>query len=143
VLVDDVGALPPASAEALFHAWNRIREQGGLLVCTGHVAPAALPVAPELGSRLAWGAVHRLHALDDAEKLTALRARADAQGIPVADDALAYLLARTRRDLPSLMALLAQLDTLSLAAQRTITVPLVRELLQRQGGKDTLEPLCD
>jgi len=147
LLVDDVDRLSPALAERLFHAWNRIREDGGLLVCAGSQAPAALPLAPELASRLAWGAVYRLQPLDDAEKLAALRARADQQGIPVADEALRYLLAHARRDLPSLIATLAQLDELSLASRRAITAPLVREMLA-QGGKDApgtnpLETLCD
>ena len=143
VLGDDVEALSPDCAEQLFHAWNRIREQGGALVCTGQQAPNALPLAPELASRLAWGAVYRLQALDDAEKLQALRTRASAQGIPVADEALGYLLARARRDLPSLMLMLDQLDEFSLSTKRAITVPLVRELLQQQDGNKPMESLCD
>ena len=142
LLIDDVDQLSAPLAEHLFHAWNRIREDGGLLVCTGAQAPAALPLAPELASRLAWGAVYRLQALDDEEKWAALRTRADEQGIPAADEALRYLLAHAPRDLPSLFATLARLDQFSLASQRAITTPLVRELLQ-QDGKDTLETLCD
>ncbi len=153
LLVDAVERLTPALAERLFHAWNRIREEGGLLVCAGSQAPAALPLAPELASRLAWGAVYRLQALDDEEKWAALRARADEQGIPVADEALRYLLAHARRDLPSLLTTLAQLDAFSLESQRAITLPVIRDWLQRSSGqagagshpagKNTLEPLCD
>jgi DnaA family protein len=143
LLIDDVDALGPPAAESLFHAWNRIREHGGLLVCTARQAPQALPLAPELASRLAWGAVHRLYPLDDADKLAALRARALAHGIPIAEEALAYLLVRARRDLPSLLRVLDRLDEFSLARQRPITVPLVRELLQRQDGNDGLELRCD
>lgn len=142
LLVDDVDRLTPDLAERLFHAWNRIREDGGLLVCAGEAAPAALPLAPELASRLAWGAVFRVHALDDEEKFAALQARAQDQGIPVSDEVLRYLLAHARRDLPSLVRTLARLDRLSLASRRAITVPLARELLQ-QAGSDTLETLCD
>ena len=143
LLIDNVDALSPAQAERLFHAWNRIREDGGLLVCAGRQAPSALPLAPELATRLAWGAVFRLYPLDDAEKFAALRARADAQAIPVVDEALHYLLSRGRRDLPSLLRALAQLDELSLATHRAITIPLVRELLQNQTRDNSLEPLCD
>jgi DnaA-homolog protein len=142
LLVDAVDSLPAAPAERLFHAWNRIRDEGGLLVCAGLAAPAALPLAPELASRLAWGAVYRLHPLDDAEKFAALRSRAEACGMPIGDEALRYLLAHARRDLPSLLQALARLDELSLASQRAITVPLVREL-QAEGGRNPVETLCD
>lgn len=142
LLVDDVDRLSPALAERLFHAWNRIRDDGGLLVCAGQQAPAGLALAPELASRLAWGAVYRLQPLDDEEKMAALRTRAAALGMPAGDDALRYLLAHARRDLPSLCASLARLDRLSLATRRAITIPLVRELLQH-GGDDSLETLCD
>jgi DnaA family protein len=43
---------------------------------------------------------------------------------------LDWLFARTQRDLGSLTALLDRLDRESLAAQRRITVPFLRELLE-------------
>lgn len=143
LLVDGVEALAAEPAERLFHAWNRIREDGGLLVCAGRVAPGALPLPPELSSRLAWGAVYRLQPLDDGEKLAALRERAVACGMPVGEDALHYLLSHARRDLPSLMGALARLDRLSLAYQRPISIPLIRQLLHGQAGHDNRESLCD
>jgi len=51
---------------------------------------------------------------------------------------IAYLLAHGRRDMGSLVATLAALDHHSLALRRPITVPLLREWLQRP-----LEPDAD
>jgi len=47
---------------------------------------------------------------------------------------IAYLLAHGRRDMPSLVATLAALDRHSLAVKRAVTVPLLREWLQREMG---------
>jgi DnaA family protein len=48
----------------------------------------------------------------------------------LADDVVWYLLARVRRDLPSLGGILDLLDRSSLEQKRHITLPLVRETLK-------------
>jgi len=48
----------------------------------------------------------------------------------VPDEVIGYLLTHVRRDLPSLTAILDQLDRASLEKQRQITVPLLRETLK-------------
>jgi len=45
---------------------------------------------------------------------------------------IAYLLAHGRRDMTTLLATLAALDRHSLATKRAITVPLLRDWLQRE-----------
>lgn len=129
LLIDNVHLASPVLEESLFHAWNRIRELGGLMICTGDSPPAQLPLAPELSSRLAWGQVYRLHNLDDEEKWAALKLKATSSAIPISDDAISYLMMHANRDMPSLMQSLEQLDRLSLSSQRTITVPTVRAYL--------------
>jgi DnaA family protein len=44
---------------------------------------------------------------------------------------IAYLLAHGRRDMATLVAVLGALDRHSLAAKRAITVPMLRQWLQR------------
>ena len=61
-----------------------------------------------------------------------MRAEATQRGLQLGDDVVDYLLTRLPRDLPSLAALLAQLDRYALARKRQITMPLVREFLQSQ-----------
>lgn len=129
LLVDNVHLANPILGESLFHAWNRIREQGGLLICTGDLPPSQLSLAGELSSRLAWGQVYRLYQLDDEEKWAALKLKATSSAIPITDEALSYLMMHAERDMPSLIHTLAQLDQWSLSSQRTITVPTVRAYL--------------
>lgn len=140
LLVDNVDGLVPECADQLFHAWNRVRDHGGLIACAGPAAPAALPLAAEVTSRLAWGQVYRLARLDEQALSDALRAHARARGMPLPTEVLDYLLTRAPRHLPTLLHLLEALDVLSLSTQRAITVPLVRALLAAPDRDLPLEP---
>lgn len=132
LLIDDIEAGSANFQERVFYRWNQIRESGGTLVVSGQHAPGQLPIAPELSSRLAWGQIFRLEALNDSEKKEALRQEAERRHIPLSEEALDYLLTHVQRDMPSLMHILQRLDTQSLAEKRAITIPLIREWLQNQ-----------
>jgi DnaA family protein len=68
--------------------------------------------------------------LTDADRVLYLAAEADRRGMRLADDLVAYLLARVRRDLKSLGVILDALDRASLEQKRHLTLPLVREVLK-------------
>jgi DnaA family protein len=128
--VEDADRLDPAAQIALFNLYNHAAAGHLRLLVSGAAAPAHLRLRPDLATRLGAALVFRLAPLTDADKADALRRHARSRGIALSDEAIAYLLNHARRDLPSLMALLDALDRYSLAAQRAITVPLIRELLQ-------------
>jgi DnaA family protein len=75
--------------------------------------------------------VYQLHAPSDAEKAAYLRAEAARRGLRLPEEVLAYLLTHLPRDLASLNAVLEALDRYSLASQRPLTLPLVREALHK------------
>ncbi|MFO1414419.1 MAG: DnaA regulatory inactivator Hda [Burkholderiales bacterium] len=131
VAVDDVGQADAAAQGRLFTLFNALQESGGLLVAAADVPPARLPLRDDLRSRLGWGLVYELLPLADADKPAALAAHARERGFRLPDEVIAYLLAHGRRDMASLVATLSALDAYSLAAKRPITLPLVREWLQR------------
>lgn len=130
VAVDDVDRLDGEGQIALFHLYNRLREAGGALLASGPIAPAGLELRPDLLTRLGWGLVYQVHALNDEEKALALQAHARERGFRMPQEVLDYLLRHWRRDLPSLMAVLDALDRYTLEQQRPVTVPLLRQLLQ-------------
>jgi DnaA family protein len=118
---------------ALFDFHNRARDAGKALVYAARAAPATLPLTlPDLRSRLSQCVRIALAPLDDAGRRTVLQLRAARRGLQVDDTAIDWLLKRVDRDIASLTALLDRLDRASLAAQRRITVPFLREVL---GGK--------
>jgi DnaA family protein len=132
-LADDVDALDEPGQIALFNRINQIREgtsaKGGALLAAGSAPPAQLALRDDLKSRLAWGLVYHVRTLTDEEKALYLRSEAARRGFTIADDAVAYVLTHVRRDLPTLVAILAHLDEYSLSRQRPLTLPLVREAL--------------
>jgi DnaA family protein len=132
-----VDALDTANAEAqgrLFTLFNALRAQGGQLVAAAGEPPAGLPLREDLRTRLGWGLVYEIAPLADADKPAALVAWARQRGFGLTDEVIGYLLAHGRRDMPSLLATLAALDRHSLATKRGLTVPLLRDWLQRDFG---------
>ncbi len=131
VAVDDVGGAGPQAQGRLFTLFNRLKESGGQLLCAADVPPGRLPLRDDLRTRLGWGLVFEVLPLADADKPAALARYAGERGFQLSDDVAGYLLAHGRRDMTSLMAALAALDRYSLASKRPVTVPLLREWLQR------------
>ena len=132
-VADDVERLDDASQVMLFNRINEARESGGAVLAAGNAPPAQLAVREDLRSRLGWGLAYQVKPLTDAERAVFLSMEAARRGIRLADDVVWYLLARVRRDLSSLGAILDFLDRVSLEQQRRVTLPLVREALKRLG----------
>ena len=131
--LDDIDAIAGDSAaeHALFDLYNRCRGENATMLFSAALPPAQLGIGlPDLVSRLSACAQAALKPLADSERREALRQRAQARGLTLDDAVLDWLFARTQRDLGSLTALLDRLDRESLAAQRRITVPFLRQLLE-------------
>ncbi|AXY41302.1 DnaA regulatory inactivator Hda [Halomonas alkalicola] len=116
--------------EALFHAFNRLRDAGKRLLVAADAAPRQLPVKlPDLASRLTWGVTFHVQGLDDAGRLAALQLRARGRGMALPDEVARYILHRGPRRLGELFEVLATLDRASLSAQRKLTIPFVKQAL--------------
>jgi DnaA family protein len=139
-VVDDVEGLPPDGQQRLFIAINEARAGRGAVLVAGALPPAQLSLREDLRTRLAWGLVYQLRRLSDPEKLAHLRAAARSRGLELPEDVANYLLARMPRDLASLTAVLDRLDRLSLAKQRPLSIPLVREALGQAAAARELLP---
>jgi DnaA family protein len=129
-VVDDVEKLDEASQIALFNAINEARQSGGKVLAAGNAPPPLLPLRDDLKSRLAWGLVYHVKPLTDDERATYLRAEAGRRGMRVPDEVIGYLLTHVRRDLPTLVAILDEVDRASLEKKHPITLPLVKTALK-------------
>ena len=131
--VDDVQAIAgDREAEiALFDLHNRVRDGGGALLYAADTVPAQLAFTlPDLRSRLAQSTQYVLAVPDEAQRREILRERAAARGLELDDAVMDYLFRRVGRDMAALTALLDRLDRASLAAQRRITVPFLRTVIE-------------
>ena len=116
----------------LFALFNEATELRTRLVFAASAPPAALPwVLADWRSRAAACVVYQVRELDDAGRIEALRLRALQRGLQLPVETADYLVRRMPRDLNSLLGLLDDLDVASLAAQRRLTVPFIRDALER------------
>jgi DnaA family protein len=131
--IDDVDAIAgnDAAEHALFDLYNRCRAEGASLVFAAGAPPAQAGIAlPDLVSRLGACTQVSLKPLGEVQRRALVRARAAARGIELDEPVLDWLFAREKRDLGSLLGVLDRVDAASLAAQRRVTVPFLRKLLE-------------
>lgn len=132
VCLDDLEQVAGEAAweRAIFNLFNLLRDNGGQLIVAADRPPASLPLElPDLASRLTWGPCYHLLPLDDDERLELLLSSAQRRGLNLSVETASFLLQRTPRDIHFLTLLIDRLDTASLAAQRRLTIPFVREIL--------------
>jgi DnaA family protein len=114
----------------LFSLYNALLEQQRSLVIAARVPPAGLDWRlPDLASRMNAALVLALKPLQEREQLAALALHASARGLELPEETARYLMTRFPRDLRTLCGLLDTLDTASLAAQRRLTVPFIKQVI--------------
>jgi len=131
-IIDRVDESNDAAAGRIFTLYNALKECGGRLLAASRLPLASLPLREDLRTRLGWGLVYEALPLADEEKSAALDAYARRRGFHLSAEVIDYLLRHGRRDMQSLLSALAALDRVSLATKRPITVPLLKEWLQRE-----------
>lgn len=133
ICIDDIHTIAhnPAWEEALFHLYNHIKDgEKSLLIISGNQPPATLDIdLADLRSRLGWGLVIQINELSDEEKINTLKLHALKRGFDLPESVGQFLLNRCSRNMYDLHQLLNRLDDASLAAQRKITIPFVKEIL--------------
>lgn len=133
--VDDVDAVAGDLAweRALFRLFNEAADLGSRLIFAAAAAPRqSLWSLEDWRSRAAACIVYQLRELDDGGRIAALQLRAAQRGLQLPPETAEYLLKRMPRDLHSLFEVLDQLDEASLVAQRRLTIPFIRDALEKR-----------
>lgn len=132
--VDDVDAVAGDLAweRALFRLFNEAGDLGTRLIFAAQVLPLRSEwLLEDWRSRAASCVFYQLRELDDAGRIEALQLRAAQRGLQLPIETCEYLLKRMPRDLHSLFEVLDQLDEASLVAQRRLTIPFIRDALEK------------
>lgn len=131
ICVDDVQLIADEMEwqEKLFDLINKVRETGKQLVFAADLPPNELTLQLEdLRSRFNWGPVLKVAALNDQGIQQALQLRAQSRGFELPDNVASYMLKHFSRDMSGLFGKLEMLDQASLAEQRRLTVPFVKQV---------------
>jgi DnaA-homolog protein len=137
VCIDDVDAAAGDRRweEALFGLFNEAQESHARLIFASGRPPRQIEWGlDDWRSRAGACVVYQVKELDEAGRAEALRLRAEQRGITLPPETLDYLMKRLPRDLHSLLDVLDELDEASLAAQRRLTIPFIRDALERHAG---------
>lgn len=116
--------------EAVFHLFNRIREQNRALLIAGQNHPDQIGIKlADLRTRLNWGVVVSIRDLDDSQKIEALKKHASTIGLNLSEEVVKFLLKHNDRNLGELFRLIDRLDQRSLSEKRRITVPFIKQVM--------------
>jgi DnaA family protein len=130
---DDVQAVAGVDAweQRLFSLWQRAQERGSTLLFAARENPAHVDFGlADLKSRLASSAVFAVRELNDEEQLEALALRAQLRGFELPSETARYLQRRYPRDMRTLCEILDTLDDAAFVAQRRLTVPFIRDVIE-------------
>jgi DnaA family protein len=115
----------------LFALWQDALDRQGTLLFAAREGPAHVDFAlPDLKSRLASSVIFAVRELNDAEQLQALDLRARLRGFELPPETARYLQRRFPRDMRTLCEILDTLDDAAFAAQRRLTVPFIRDVIE-------------
>ncbi|MBK8817143.1 MAG: DnaA regulatory inactivator Hda [Methylococcaceae bacterium] len=116
---------------AFFNFFNQFRDRNRRLLVSAVSAPNVLSFKlPDLHSRINWGLSLKIKPFDDADKMAALSYKAKQKGFEISPKTAQYLLSHYDRKLASLWKMLEELDSASLAAQRKLTIPFLKKLME-------------
>jgi DnaA-homolog protein len=129
VLLDDVHLYSAEQQHCAFNWFVNAQSLQRAVLAAGDRPPADLSLRDDLRTRLGWGHVFALQVLSESERRAVLRQAADARGVFLGDDVMDFMLTRFSRDLGSLMALLALIDGYALQTKRSVTIPLIKSMM--------------
>ncbi len=116
--------------EAMFNLYNMYRDEGGFILFTAEEAPARINFSlPDLRSRMNIIPSVEIKEPDDG-LLSALLIKLfmDRQ-ISISPEQINYILANMQRSFACARKLVAEIDNISLARKRAVSIPIIKEAL--------------
>lgn len=132
IALDNMQAIAglPAWEEAVFHLFNRVRDNGGHIIMAANDSIEGLGIQlADLKSRLHWGLVYELPELTEEDKMAALKLRSHNRGLELGDDVAKYVVRHMEGHMDKMFDALNQLDKASLSAKRKVTRPFVKDVM--------------
>ena len=128
-IIEDIDTFDEDGQIEIFYLFNQHKATHKKMLLTGSNAPAHMGLRDDLSSRLSWGLVYQLKGLTDIEKMLALEHHAKEKGMSLDSKIISYCINNLQRDLHTLIATLDALDEWSLKTKKSITIPLLKNLI--------------
>ena len=118
--------------ESLFHLYNWVKEQGGYLLLTAKRHPKNWNIGLEdLSSRMLASEAVEIKPPDDKLLQAIIIKQFSDRQVTLPKEVLKYLIPRVERSFESLAKLVHDIDQLSLAEKKKITIPMVKRVLEK------------
>ncbi len=119
-----------AAETTLFHLYNMMKERGTSLMLTMRAAPGQVSFAlPDLSSRLRAAPAVAIDPPDDMLLAAVFVKLFNDRQLQVGADVIAYVLPRMERSFAAVRDIVDRADRLALEEKRSISVPLMRQVL--------------
>jgi len=136
MLIEDIDRLLSTGSteieRGLFHLFNWVKESGGTLLMTAREPVSAWPPGlADLRSRLLATPIVQLGGPDDILLEAVMVKQFSDRQIKVPPEVVRFAIARLERSFAAVREFVEAVDRASLSAKRPVTVPLVRDILDR------------
>lgn len=117
--------------EAMFHLYNLYKNEGGFILFTSKEPPARMKFGlADLQSRLnSIPAIELKEPSSDLLSMVVVKLFADRQ-LVVSPEVVSYIINNARRSFAYVKRLVAEIDRVSIARKRAVTIPVVKEAME-------------
>lgn len=116
--------------QAFFNFFNLNRDNNKHLILSAACPPKYLAFQlPDLKTRMSWGLTLKLQLLSDEQQLSALIYKANSLGFEIPLNVGRFLMTHYTRDLASIWKILSKIEQATLAAQRKLTIPFLKQIM--------------
>ncbi|MBY0282228.1 MAG: hypothetical protein K2W94_08785 [Alphaproteobacteria bacterium] len=130
IVLDNADSLAKDHSEWLFHLYNCVRENNVFLMMTAKKPPTQWETnLPDLKSRLSTIVAAELSQPDDVLLASIFQKQLYERGLRVSTEVIEFLLKHIERSFGAANLWINKLDRYAATHRRTITIPLIKELL--------------
>jgi len=144
LLVDDIQFLSRGeqTQEEFFHTFNALHNDGRQIVISSDRAPAEIPTLEDrLRTRFEWGLITDVQPPDLETRVAILQKKAEAEGLRVSNDVLAFIATRVQNNIRELEGRLIRVVSYASLSNLPVSLELAQEVLRPLLPRDGVDEI--